>query len=257
MKSKIFFLLLAGVFLLGFYETNAQVNQRDDQGRRQGEWEGRFPNGRIRYQGQFTDDRPVGTFTYFNNDGSLRAELVHNSGVDTVNAVFFHRNRNRRATGKFLNQLRTGEWTLYSEQGVKLSQTWYQNDVPHGATTMFFPSGLPAERVHYSEGRKHGEWQQFYENGQKRLTAHHQNGMLSGVFNVFHENGHPLLTAQYLENLPQSLWRYYTAQGELIRERYYKNGVLEREVIYIEQEIDPAIPLQPGSDPIFDMIRSY
>jgi antitoxin component YwqK of YwqJK toxin-antitoxin module len=247
-------LLLLILLFVGF-AVSGQTNQRDEQGRRQGPWQGLYPNGVMRYQGQFVDDMPTGTFRYYYTDGALRAELHHQPGKETVAAIYFHRNRQRMAVGQFSNNQRVGLWRFFSDMGVKLAENHYQNGLLQGQAITFFPQGTIAETVEYRSGQKHGDWVQYFEDGSKRLIASYENDQLSGLFQLFYENGKPLLQAFYLENLPHETWKFFTNQGELEKEVTYQRGALINEIIYIEREEEVIIPMQPV-DPAEDVFSS-
>jgi len=248
-------LALLGMNLPAFGQGNPQ-NQRDEQGRRQGSWQGTYPSGRVRYQGQFIDDRPTGTFRYFHNDGSLRAELFHTPGNDTVSAVYFHRNRQRMALGQFVNNQRVGPWRFFSDMGVKLAENNYENGALQGKSVTFFPGGAIAETVEYMHNEKDGAWIQYFEDGSIRLTTTYSQDKLNGPFKLFNQNGKLLLEATYCKSLPDGTWKFFSDQGELEKEAVYKAGALVYETIYIERETEITIPLKPAGAPSEDVFRS-
>lgn len=256
MKINLFRLIVFSAIILLAFPVDGQMNNRDEQGRRQGPWQGTFPSGRIRYQGQFINDNPTGTFKYFYNDGALRAELTHIPGKDTVPAVYFHKNRQKLAQGQFVNSQRESLWVFFSERGEKLSESWYKNGLQHGKTTTFFPNGSITETVEYIDGEKHGQWFQYFENGNFRLKAIFEKNSLNGPFKLFHENGKPLLTANYINNLPHEHWVFFTAEGEVEREVFYQNGLIIEEKILIEREIEVTIPLKPSAGQNEDVFSS-
>lgn len=250
---------IATIFLVCFVSIMpaiAQINQRDESGRRQGPWQGTHPNGRVRYTGQFVDNEPIGTFRHFNPDGSARLNLYHEVHNDTVKAVFFHRNGRNLATGQFLNQKRTGVWTFYTQTGQKLSKNSYLNGQIHGVFLIFFPSGAISERINYVEGRKEGMWHQYFEDGTLRLEANYMNDKLHGPFTAYHSNGAVLVRAEYYENLPHNQKVFFTSTGEKIREQEFNKGALVSESVFIHIADEPAVPLGPSNDPILEMIRS-
>lgn len=249
-----FFLILLQVFT-GFSQETL-VNQRDEQGRRQGHWRGTFTNGVLRYQGQFVNDQPEGTFRYYYPDGALRAELHHDTARELVPAVYFHKNNQPMATGQFKNNQRTGLWRFFSEAGVKLAENEYAEGQLEGKSITFFPSGEVAETVEYKSGLKDGSWQQFFEDGKVRLLASYENNELSGAFQLFYEDGKDHLVAFYASNLPHESWKFYTKEGELEKEVFYQHGVIVNEIIYIEREEEITIPLIPDGEASEDIFTS-
>ncbi len=70
--------------------TTAQVNEVDDQGRKQGKWEKLYEGTRVyMYRGQFKDDIPVGKFVYFYRSQKVKAVINHNV-VETGRSVAFY-----------------------------------------------------------------------------------------------------------------------------------------------------------------------
>ena len=50
-------------------------NKTDEKGRKQGKWSKAYPNGQVRYSGEFKDDKEVGTFSYYSKDGKLTPRI--------------------------------------------------------------------------------------------------------------------------------------------------------------------------------------
>ncbi len=55
------------------------MNQTDSKGRKQGPWR-KLERGVLKYEGQFRDDKPVGTFTYYYDNKSIKAVSHFESG---------------------------------------------------------------------------------------------------------------------------------------------------------------------------------
>lgn len=69
------------------------VNRLDEHGQKTGPWEGHYPDGSLRYKGTFEKDRPTGTFSYYFEDGALRATNVFAPG----GAKAFHQSYSNKA----------------------------------------------------------------------------------------------------------------------------------------------------------------
>ena len=84
---KIHFIL---IFLFAFvFQTNAQdVNKTDAQGRKQGSWQKFHPNGKLRYKGQFKDDKPIGTFQYYSDEGELIMIMKHDKEISRAELYY-------------------------------------------------------------------------------------------------------------------------------------------------------------------------
>ena len=95
-------------------------NRTDAKGRRQGAWRGFYPNGQIRYEGQFMNDKCKGTFKYYDEQGNLKAtNEFDKSGEQALNKTYAPNGR-MIATGYYLNQKKEGEWKYYDEASGQL-----------------------------------------------------------------------------------------------------------------------------------------
>ena len=74
------------------------INKTDDIGLKHGKWEKRYPNGNVRYKGQFKDGEPFGVFQYFYKNGKLKATNNHVGDATVANHVY-HTNGKIKAKG--------------------------------------------------------------------------------------------------------------------------------------------------------------
>ena len=99
--------------LLAFCQ--GDINQVDENGNKQGHWEKKYKNGKLRYSGQFIDNEPIGLFKRFSNKGKLSSTLLYKKGVIAVKAQFFHENGKVLAEGVYIAQKKDSTWKFYSE----------------------------------------------------------------------------------------------------------------------------------------------
>ncbi|MCB0756798.1 MAG: toxin-antitoxin system YwqK family antitoxin, partial [Flavobacteriales bacterium] len=63
MNTRLAFLVSSILFLLAMGSALAQdLNRKDENGLKQGNWKKLYKNGKTRYEGQFKNDKPVGLF---------------------------------------------------------------------------------------------------------------------------------------------------------------------------------------------------
>ncbi len=257
--KKSMFLLPFMLVLMGMavaQENN--VNQKDEDGLRQGRWVGHFSNGNLRYEGNFVDNEPVGVFKYYYPDGPLRAELKHlEEEENMVKATFYHKNRQIMAEGFFDNRKKQGLWRFFNRQGRLMAENYYHQDENHGVWKAYYPSGQLAEKVTWHYGEKEGPWKRFFESGIPRLITNHQNDKLSGDYELFYDNGNAALKAFHKENQPHQTWKYYSPAGELEKVIEYDMGKILDRTVYIERDEEETIPLYPeGYNPAEEMMDS-
>lgn len=221
------------MFLLVTLSAQAQLNQTDSQGRKDGPWQKEYSNGNLRYKGQFKLGEPVDTFFYYYPKGELLAKTYH-LGNGKSRTWMFHRNGEPRAMGLYLNEKRDSVWTFYNEKGVKVSTESYQEGEKHGAVTTYYPDGKKADIKYFENGLEQGEWKLFYEEDSSlRMHGHFLDGKWHGVFTYYYPDGKPQFKGQYKQSLKTGIWVEYDEKGELLRKRIFKDGI-ETEVVELQ-----------------------
>jgi len=241
--------LILIVALNTLHGQDQQYNQTDDLGQRQGPWRGYFSGGTIRYEGQFSDGKPVGLFRYFYPEGELRTELIHEKGEKPVKATLYHRNGNILGEGFFVDQSKEGLWRYFSENGILIAENYYQDNKNHGVWKTFYPQGEIGEIVTWHRGEKNGAWEKYLPDGTLLLKANFQNDKLNGKYQLFHRNKQVMVSGQYKDDNRDETWVYFTEAGELEKRVTYDKGTLVKEEIFIER-IEPDIPISPGNPAI-------
>ena len=57
--------ILLFLFCIPFITVAQKVNQTDDYGNKQGVWTKSYKNGKVRYKGQFKNNKHIGLFYYY------------------------------------------------------------------------------------------------------------------------------------------------------------------------------------------------
>jgi antitoxin component YwqK of YwqJK toxin-antitoxin module len=137
------FSLLISIILICNLPMQAQdemLNQVDNRGQKMGQWQGYYEDGKVRYTGQFRNDRPYGTFNYYYPSGKLRATNTFSvNGRVAHNKTFFEDGK-IMAQGKYVAQKKDSTWCYYSDiSGTLISEEEYTNDLLHGSLRNYFP----------------------------------------------------------------------------------------------------------------------
>lgn len=61
---------------------------------------------------------------------------------------------------------KTGKWVSYLENGQKLSESNYKNDLNNGYSMVWYPSGKTRYFGDYKDGVKIGKWSFYNESGE-------------------------------------------------------------------------------------------
>ena len=108
---------LLAALLVHAQPPDAGPNRTDAQGRKQGAWSKTWESGQVRYQGQFKDGHPVGTFKHYDEEGHLTTIQRHAGDGHVSRAEHYHPNGTLMATGKYVDQLKDSTWSYYDEAG--------------------------------------------------------------------------------------------------------------------------------------------
>lgn len=228
MKLKILqIVLLLALTTIVTGQTQTDLNKTDQQGRKQGHWIKKYPNGNILYEGTFVNDNPVGEFRRFNSNNTLKSILVYSTNSREADATIYHSNGFVSSKGKYVDQLKEGKWRFYSAgiSGYLINEETYSKNIRNGLSLKFYPDSTLAEKVNYVKGVKEGEWLKYHQNGKLLLKSFYLHGELDGKFEAWYSNGKPEYKGAYKRNMRDGKWQVFTDKGILKYEINYVDGV--------------------------------
>jgi antitoxin component YwqK of YwqJK toxin-antitoxin module len=231
MKTVFMSLLL---LLVVFNATAQTINKTDAAGKKQGPWEKKYPNSKVaQYKGQFKDDKPVGTFTYYFPSNTVKAIVVHNEKTGRSVAKMFHENGTVEAVGIYKNQLKDSVWDYFGPTGRQSIKESYVNGLLNGTQTVYYVPEDPSSKVmlvaktsQYTNGKLNGEVIEYYQNGVIKSKANFVNGVKTGVAIVNHPNGVPMMKERYKNGVQHGWQTTHDQNGKEIGKKYYSQGEL-------------------------------
>jgi hypothetical protein len=142
---------------------------------------------------------------------------VTDAGVVVADGLFieWHDEEHIRRRGMNENGLKTGQWTEYDPQGVLVSQGTYVEGLEEGIWTTY-EGGRAKSEGRFVRGKEVGQWMYWTSDGGS-LTGEWVNGRRDG------------------------LWREYDSEGRVVRERFYRDDMLQSEAVHLSSE-------SPGSE---------
>lgn len=229
MKSTPHILSLIGLLWLPFTDALGQDlwNQKDANGDKVGQWRGFYPEGNLRYLGQFDDGEPIDTFRYFYQDGKLKTLMIFDDqNPNRQEAVHFYSTGDTLAKGAYLEKEKSGMWQTFGEENLILRKTNYLAGKKNGAELTLYPNGEVAKLVNYKEDIENGPFQTFYENGQIKLDAFYLNGARHGQITFYQVDGKKDQEGEYKEGQRDGKWLIYDEHELVVKLLKYENGVL-------------------------------
>lgn len=232
MRKKV--LLTIFGFALSF--ASAQ-NKVDADGLKQGVWKKTYPWGAIRYEGAFQDDKEIGVFRFYDQNGKILSERKYETPGGISNAVIYMPNGRVEAVGKFDGKKKTGEWKYFSTRGYLVSTDHYIDGVKDGAESFFYSDSTLAEIVYWKEGKKNGEWKKYSEFSKIILEANYSMGQLHGMYMSYYPSAKKKIEGQYKKGLKNGKWFFYSEKGIQEKMEVYEFGDLIQTVIKEGNEI--------------------
>lgn len=207
-----------------------QLNQVDDKGRKQGSWKKFHPSSNVpMYVGQFKDDEPIGTFTYYYPSSKVKAVITHKKGGRSE-AYMYHENKKLLAFGIYVNQKKDSIWTHYSPNGRLSLRETYKNDTLHGIRTVYYVTGVPDDvtvimsEQTFVDGRLNGPAKEYFPDGVIKMEGNYLEGGLNGVVNRYHPNGEIYIKERWKDKEKHGWWFTYDAMGKEMARRYFWKG---------------------------------
>lgn len=227
------FLLICSVLITS--ATFAQsINVKDVKGKKQGVWQKQYPNSRaFEYKGQFKDDKPYGTFTYYYASTKVKAIVEHDLKTGRSFAKMYHENGIIKAQGIYRNQLKDSIWCYYGLTGRITEKETYKNDKLNGISTIYYHPEDPndkrvivAKTISYKMGVLDGDAIEYFDFGVIKSKVTYVNGKKEGLFIMNHPNGKPMVTERYKNGVQHGWQLAHDESGKEIGKKYYCFGKL-------------------------------
>lgn len=199
----------------------------DAAGRKQGYWKKKGDNGKLLYEGEFKDDKPVGKFKYYYPNDSIKAILHFRNGGASALAYLFHMNGKRMAVGKYIGkETKDSTWIYYDEKGVMISKDEYKAGKKHGTCYVYLPDGKLSEVRNYKDDQLNGEFKDYFDGTNLRCKGTYLEGKMEGRVAYYYPNGVEVAAGFYRNGLKVGPWIYRTESGKVREKELYRNGVL-------------------------------
>jgi antitoxin component YwqK of YwqJK toxin-antitoxin module len=228
-KYTIFIFLLLFAIVSYSQVDSTKWNQTDKKGNKQGKWRKYYENGKLKYTGEFKDDQPTGTFTYYFIKGKKKAVMKYlKPGYCMVD--MYYESGSLHATGYYKNKVKDSLWIYFSPRKTKLSREYYKDGKKEGKWYVFYDSGPVYEITHYKNDIKHGKFIQYFLNGKVKVEYNYQNGLIVGEYISNYPNGRIRIKGRYINSMKTGAWMFYDDTGRLNKVEIYENNKLIKTV---------------------------
>jgi antitoxin component YwqK of YwqJK toxin-antitoxin module len=206
-------------FIILFCSTiaSAQVdkgnNITDAKGFKQGFWKKTDDLGVLKYEGTFKDNKPMGSFIYYFQDGAIKAKSNYSQNGNLSRTTLFYETGTIKAVGNYLNEKKDSVWNFYDEKGRLTANENYADNVRKGLSITYYPSGKIFEESTWENNLKSGLSTQYFENGKKKEQGNIVDGHYEGQVVRYHSSGEKAAVGNYVHGAQAGSWFYYDENG--------------------------------------------
>jgi antitoxin component YwqK of YwqJK toxin-antitoxin module len=224
MKTTLIFLCI--LFLSINLSAQPTLNQTDANHLKQGKWVGKYPDGTIRYEGIFKDNKPVGELKRYHENGKIKAILVYSPNSDKVKAELFNPEGSMVSRGNFIGTLKDSVWTYYDNKEIAAREN-YNKGLKNGKSYAYYPDGKTSNESEWVNGKLNRIARDFYPSGEKKSETRYLEGKRQGWSSVYFESGKPQIEGEYDNDQYAGTWKFFNPDGTIKFQLEYKNGMLQ------------------------------
>ena len=136
------------------------------------------------YQEQ--SETPFTGFVLMDNYNKEETEYVKG---EKVRYTIWSENGRKISEHNYVNGEEEGLQTEWYENGQLESEANYKNGNKEGKCTEWYENGQKESNINYIDGQPEGEQAKWYEDGQKKYECNVVSGKLDGLLSVWYENG--------------------------------------------------------------------
>lgn len=195
----------------------------DEAGNSNGRWKDYYPDGKLKAEGTYTDNRRTGMWKFYSAGSKVEQTGSYSSGRPDGLWKWYYDNGSVLREEEYFQGRRDGLLTEYSPTGDILTQGEYSDDERNGEWK--FTSGDFTELGKYILGLKDGEWKAWYPDGKLRFRGSYSQGNPDGQHLYYHENGKLREEQNYRMGLRHKTWRKFDEEGNQILTITYKDDV--------------------------------
>jgi len=193
----------------------------DEAGNRNGRWKDFYPDGKVKAEGTYTDNRQTGSWKFYNNSEKVEQTGFFNNGRPDGIWKWYYPNGALLREEEYFQGQRDGAYTEYSVEGEIITQGQYSDNEKNGEWK--YKSGDYTEEGKYIIGLKDGLWRSYYSNGKLKFKGNFVQGNPDGQHLYYYENGRLKEEQHFQMGIRQRTWKKFDEEGLLVLSITYKD----------------------------------
>ncbi len=210
------------------------------------EW---YPNGILKYEGNFIDGQKEGLFYTWYPNGKIKNEMKYvNNVLDSVSVSFLKNGMMEKKHNQdtdlaliydyseFPKNLKTfseqfgklnGNYTKWDKFGRKIEEGQFHNNRKDSLWYKYDSDGLVYEKGRFQNNQKDGTWFNYDQYGRPSSKSYYNKGNLDSIkIIIYYMNGNKYVVKNYKPKSRESLIITYTQDGNKISKTQYKTSAL-------------------------------
>lgn len=181
-----------------------------------------------------------GPWEEYYTEGGLRAKGSYTNNLKTGEWVYYHENGVLEQKGIYDEEGRpVGKWLWYYDNGNLWREEFFINGLQDGLVTEFDPNGNIISEGEYFEGLEEGKW--IYNRDNHRIEGSYSAGMKNGLWQHFYPNGQLSFEGRFINDNPNGIHIYYREDGNKKDEENYVMGRKEGNWIRYNEDGTPLL----------------
>lgn len=186
-----------------------EMFQENEAGEKYGKYF-KYENGRIREEGEYTEDKKEGKWIYYNIDQDrclLQKEEHYKNGELDGAYKEFHLYGGIKEEGEYKEGKEVGEWKYYKNNKL-LEQRMYHTNTKYDYIK-YYENGNLEEKGTRDSFLYVGVLKKWYENGQLKMEENYADGRKEGNYKEWYENGQLKCEGNYADGEKIGTWKEY------------------------------------------------
>ena len=192
-----------------------------------------YPNGRLALEAFYRRGTPVGTWSWWDEEGILiqrvrrggeEEELLAGERFNSAVTAFRNPKGNKTAEGRMKFDKGHGLWRFWFEDGSPKAEGKFLTGIPDGRWVQLYPNGQTEKIIEYRLGIRHGRYVAGFPNGQEQVAGRMDQGLKTGLWRFWYPNGQVKAEGHYLDGREEGAWRFWTKDGKLAGRYLYRAG---------------------------------
>lgn len=130
-------------------------------------------------EGRFADSKKIGVWKMYHPNGNLKSEITYTNNRPNGYAKMYYENGTLQEEGNWENNRWVGGYKAYHDNGQVFYDFKYtENGKRQGEQKYFYENGQLMMKGEMHDGKETGVWEERYENGDIRAKKAFNNGSL-------------------------------------------------------------------------------